>query len=102
MIEVAFANCDEIRMGSPWRRCDVEIRGEWSPDLPATDWLEVFATSTSREQVALVRWDIRDNEPGFRVVTVDANDRTVTESPRIEGICAELTWDEDGPHWRTA
>src|ERR1700694_2214266 len=95
MLNIAFTNCGEIRMGSPFQCCAIVLEGPWVPDIPTTDWQNLSAASPDGRYAALVRWDTPRNEPGFRLFTVDLIERAVRRSRRISGCCEALWW-EDG------
>jgi len=99
-LQVEFANCREIRMGSPYNACDLQLRGKWLPHLPNVTWQDRSAHSPDSRYIALVYWDIVNNQPGFRVVVIDTIAKTVSEHDRIEGCCDRLWWDDQGLHWR--
>jgi len=93
MLQLHFEPRGEIRMGSPYQLCSVQIEGPWVPDLTAEPvWSNVYGRSPDSTVVALVQWDIVRNDPGFRVVTLDSVKRTVQTSGRLVGICESLMW----------
>lgn len=93
MLSVAFSNCGEIRMGSPYNVCDLELTGAWVPDLPNRDWQDRTAASPDGRYIGLVFWDdTKGNEPWFRVVTLDCTRKTVVVSDAVEGCCKRLFW----------
>lgn len=88
-----FDDCAEIRMGSPFRLCRLRLEGSWIPPVPKDQgWQNLSATSPDGRFVALIRWDIVANDPGFRVLDVDCSDRKVRTSERIHGCCESLAW----------
>jgi hypothetical protein len=91
-----FDDCAEIRMGSPFRLCRLRLDGAWIPLVPNDQgWQNLSAASPNGRFVALVRWDVVGNEPGFRILTVDCDDRTVQTTERIPGCCESLAWRDE-------
>ena len=92
-----FSNAMEIRMGSPYRCADLELQGEWVPELPDADWLNLIAESDNGRYLALVAWDIADdNDPGFRLFVIDKKEKAVRQSGRIQGCCRTLEVTDSG------
>jgi len=100
MIEVRFVNCYEIRMGSPYNVCDIELNGTWVPRLPTRTWQDKCAQSPDGRYLALVYWDVSNNVPGFHTVVLDTVAHTVSENERIKGCCDDLWWDANGLRWK--
>jgi len=101
MFKIAFVNCYEIRMGSPFNICDLEIDSEWRSLLPEHDWQDKIAYSPDQRFIGLVRWDTRGNEPGFRIIILDTETKQRAESPRIDGCCDHVSWGRSGVAYRT-
>ena len=87
-----FSDCIEIRMGSPYNVCNLKLIGEWIPELPAYQWQDKFAYNDDKSIIALVGWRTDNNTPGFVIVTIDSNTKSVTESERYIGCCARIEW----------
>lgn len=88
-------------MGSPHKTCDLRLDLGWTPSLPTSDFQNLCAESPDGRYLALVRWLVRANEPGFVVHTLDTIARTVTTSEPQPGCCERLWWD-DGVRWSTS
>lgn len=100
MLTVEFYECSEMRMGSPFKGCRIRISGEWSPALPSDCvWQDIMAQNPTGRYTALVYWDTQQNEPGFRVAVLDAEQRTISPSARIEGCCQRLWWEAGEFKW---
>lgn len=87
-----FSSVTEIRMGSPFHFAELELAGNWIPELPGYDWQDLFAESPNGRYLALVAWMIENNDPGFRFVVIDKKEKVVRESERIAGCCESLKW----------
>lgn len=68
MINVEFFNCGEIRMGSPFDICRINLTGDWVPlDLMRREgWVKVTGHSDDGRYLALAHWETANNEPGFQ------------------------------------
>jgi hypothetical protein len=74
-LDPVFKNIEEIRMGSPYNVCDLELKGKWVPDLPEYEWQDLFAKSQNNRDLALVAWDIEKNNPGFKLIIIDLKNK---------------------------
>jgi hypothetical protein len=101
-LRVKFVQVNEIRMGSPYNMCRVALLGKWIPDLPnqGHDYQPIMAWSSDGRHLALVRWAVRSNEPGFKVVVVSPSKRSVTQSRRQRGCCESIHWREGAFRFR--
>lgn len=95
-LEPAFKNIEEIRMGSPYNVCDLELMGKWIPDLPAYEWQDLFANSQNNRYLALVAWAIKKNNPGFKLIIIDLKNKNIKETERITGCCKSIYWTVSG------
>ncbi len=98
MLFARFTNCTEFRMGSSFM-CELILTGDWKPDLPDRPWHDRKAASPDGSLLALVSWDLRESDVGFRIVVLDQSKRQVIESPRIQGCCLAIRWENGGFHW---
>jgi hypothetical protein len=101
LLRPLFSGQTEIRMGSPFRIAHMRLEGDWVPDLPEGAWQDLYAHSDNGKMTALIRWDIPNNEPGFRLVIIDVQHKTVDESERIPGCCESLEWRGGGFAYRS-
>lgn len=93
-LKIEFKNPQEIRMGSPYMIAELVIHG-LNIDLPKNDWQNKYSISSSNKWLALVQFDLTDNEPGFIFYIVDLENEIVTMSKRIEGLLNDLKIDDD-------
>ncbi|WP_146373289.1 hypothetical protein [Symmachiella macrocystis] len=63
-------------MGSPYQWADLTLKGSWVPELPDFTWQDIHSKSDNGRYLAVVAWDISDNNPGFRIVVIDKKDKT--------------------------
>ena len=97
MIKVRFKNREEIRMGSPFNTCDIILEDNKNRiNLPNKDWQDKFSTSPDGKLLALIFWDIKCNEPDFRILLVDIKKQNKSISKRFNGICKSISWAENG------
>ncbi len=95
-LEPTFQNVEEIRMGSRYNVCDLELQGNWIPSLPTYDWQDKYAKSDNGRYLALVAWDVVDNHPGFRIIIIDIRKRSIRKTKRIIGCCESIKWGTSG------
>src|SRR6266702_8812789 len=100
MVTPHFSHCHEIRMGSPFQICRLRLTGDWTPILEECGWLPLYCRSSDGRYWGLVEWDTAGNMPGFRVVLIDENRKSVDSSRRILGCCESLTWGDEVIHWQ--
>ncbi len=103
MIEATFFDCCEVRMGSPSEVCSLRLQGSWLPPglNEQREWVRVSASNRDRSLLALARWDIQENAPGFRLLVIDTHNKSVTESHRLEGCCESLAFEEGKLIWHS-
>jgi hypothetical protein len=94
-IRVAFRECTEVRMGSPYKVCRVELQGGWVPTLPegGQGFQDLAAWSADGHLLALVRWSTPSNSPGFKILVVSVPEQKIHTSRRIKGCCQSLVWE---------
>lgn len=97
MITPDFSNPQEIRMGSPYKVCDVALQGKWVPSLPSHAWQDIYAQDDKGRFLVLVAWDIdENNNPGFKIVVIDEKKKSTTTSERYSGCCESIQWASGG------
>lgn len=71
---INFIDKMEIRMGSPFNHCKVEVKGLTLPELSVETFQDIYNWADDYEYLGLVKWNINDNnEPGFNIFVVDVN-----------------------------
>lgn len=91
LFEVRFTNIDEIRMGSPYNTCKIEIIGISNIKLPATaGWQDKYAWTPDFKQLVLIKWNT-SNEPGFHFFIIDIESGESRESPKVLGLLNNLS-----------
>jgi hypothetical protein len=83
-------------MGSPHRICNLILDWPQQPDLPNREWQDIWAQDPNGRFLALIGWDIQDNDPGFRIYVIDRETMSVKESPRFRGCCEQIAWSGSG------
>lgn len=90
MYKITAKNLIEIRMGSPFNAADLEITGEFVPDLRNYIFQDKFAISNDGCSCVLVQWDTKSNEPGFILWFIDEESRLTKKSEKIVGCCNDI------------
>ena len=98
-MKVEFNNCQEIRMGSPFRVCEVVFTGLWRPKVPNDGWQNLQAESPDGRYVALVQWAANANRPGFVIYIFDTVAHNVRRLERVDGCCERIWWNGAHIQW---
>jgi hypothetical protein len=93
--EITFKNIVDIRMGSPFNGAKVELRGDFVPLFTNETFQDIYTISNDGLICFLVEWVHINNNPAFRVWKIDARQRNVLKSNRIEGCCKGISWTEN-------
>jgi len=88
--QVIFKNVNEVRMGSPYNSCDIEIVGTNKIQLPKASWQDKLVWSDDSKTLVLVKWDLDRNNPVFKLVKIDTETGTIQESIRMLGAVNSL------------
>ena len=80
----------EIRMGSPYNLCSLKFIGT-KLQLPETEWQDKHAWSEDNKYLILIRWDLTNNEPGFKFYIVDTEKESLRVSNRIDGLINSIS-----------
>ncbi|HYF29504.1 MAG TPA: hypothetical protein VD993_00145 [Chitinophagaceae bacterium] len=89
-VRVKIINPQEIRMGSPFNLCGIELEGLDEIELPKGNWQDKYAWSGDSIKLVLVRWNFERNDPGFSFFIIDTDTGNVKQSDRIMGLLREL------------
>ena len=89
--EIRLTNIGEIRMGSPYNLCNIELTGRHKMQLPQTGWQDIYAWTEDSKRLVLVKWDFENNEPGFHLFLINTENEKTLESPRIFGLPEHLS-----------
>ena len=82
-------------MGSPYRKCDIELVGADHLHLPKSGWQDIYAWSVDLRNLALIRWDIANNEPGHRLYVIDFETNAIEEFLRDSGFPRIISFPND-------
>lgn len=94
MIKVITSNQIEVRMGSPYNVCDIEVEGV-DIQIPKSGWQDIYTFSNEKQLLILVRWNLDENLPGFNCYFIKLPTGHKTISKRIEGIVTDIEVDSD-------
>lgn len=84
-------------MGSPFNGAKVELYGDFVPLLSSeVTFQDLYAISNDGQICFLIQWMSQKNNPGFCIWKIDARQRSVLKSSRIEGCCNGIKWKNDG------
>lgn len=77
-------------MGSVFNTADVDIAGDFIPDLSNFQFQDKCAMSTDSSICILVQWDTTGNQPGFVLWCLDENSKKIVKTKRFDGCCDDL------------
>ena len=93
---VNIINQGEIRMGSPYKNCEIELQDFDKIKLPAkSGWQDKYCWSDDSKKLVLIKWDFENNEPGFHFFIIDTATGNADESERIFGLVNDLVIHEN-------
>ena len=83
--EIRLHDIDEVRHGSPYMHCQIELVGA---DIRLADdwWQNKYAWSDDFSKLVLIRWNFDENEPSFHFYIIDVLSKSTFESERIFGL----------------
>ncbi|MES2285236.1 MAG: hypothetical protein V4547_06065 [Bacteroidota bacterium] len=84
--EIRLTNVGEIRMGSPYNLCSIQLIGRHRIKIPQNGWQDIYAWSEDSKKLVLIKWDFENNDPGFHLFVIDTENGKTLESPRIFGL----------------
>jgi hypothetical protein len=93
--QIKVTNVDEIRMGSPYNRCDIELVGFYKTKLSKEGWQDKYAWSDDSKKLVLIKWDFENSKPGFHLFCIDAETGQTKESPRFFGLPNNISFIAD-------
>lgn len=94
--KIEFDIISEIRHGSPYSLAELNVVGK--PDFKIkrkNDWQNIQYWTKDYKYFALVKWDLKKNEPGFRVILFDSKNGQIKQSDRISGCCNKIKLDSE-------
>lgn len=90
MLKIKITNRDELRMGSPYNICNIELPDLKFIDLPKAGWQDKYALSNDSKTLVLIKWNLEGNNPGFHFFIIDTITGAITRSERIAGLVNEI------------
>lgn len=96
MVEIKISNLSEIRMGSPYNTCDIELIGINDFHLPKSGWQDKYAFTEDFKKLVLIRWSFPNNEPGFILYLIDIENLSYQESIRLLGLPKTVSVNNEG------
>jgi hypothetical protein len=88
--EIKLVNSLEIRMGSPYNQCEIEILGKTNIVLPKYEWQDKYCWSNDNTKLILIAWNFEENIPGFHFCIFDIESGCMKRSEKIFGLLNSL------------
>ena len=73
-------------MGSPYSFCEIELIGYNKVHLVKYGWQDKYAWNSDFSKLVLIKFDLENNDAGFRFFVIDVNAGTTKESKRYFGL----------------
>ena len=94
--EIEFNIISEIRHGSPYNLAELNVIGKSDFKIKRNnDWQNIQTWTKDYKYFALVQWDLKNNEPGFRVILFDSKKGQLKKTDRISGCCNKIKLDSE-------
>ena len=87
---IILKDVTEIRMGSPYNSCAIELSGADKITLPKATWQDKYAWNDSSTKLVLVKWEGFSDGPVFRLFIIDTETGKTQESIRMFGAINNL------------
>jgi hypothetical protein len=84
--EIKITDVGEVRMGSPYNSCYIELVGFHKLKISSHGWQDKFAWSEDSEKLVLIKWNFENNQPGFHIFSIETETGKTKESERIIGL----------------
>ena len=95
-VEVKISNLSEIRMGSPFNTCDIQLIGINGLHLPKSGWQDKFAFTEDYKQLILIKWSFPNNELGFILYSIDIENQSYQVSGQLLGLPKTVSINNEG------
>ena len=93
--QIKVTNAGEVRMGSPYNSCDIELIGFDKIKLPLGGWQDKYAWADDSNRLVLIKWNFESNDPGFHLFIIDIETGQTKESPRLFGLPNRVSFKGD-------
>ena len=94
--KIEFHIISEIRHGSPYNLAELNVIGKSDFKIKQNnDWQNIQTWTKDYKYFALIKWDLINNEPGFRVILFDSKKGQLKKTDRISGCCNKLKLDNE-------
>ena len=94
--QIKYKVISEIRHGSPYNIAELEIIGNSNFTIERNNnWQDKHSWSNSGDYFAQVKWELGNNEPGFKIILFHSEKGKIMETKRILGCCNKVKLTED-------
>lgn len=85
-------------MGSPFKTCELELKGI-KIDLPKYGWQDKYAWSSNKKYLVLIKWNTDNNEPGFNFYIINTETNSMKISNRKKGMVNRIEIQDQKIHY---
>jgi len=94
--EIKFDIIGEIRHGSPYNLAELNIIGKSDFIIKRNnDWQNIQSWTKDYKYLALVKWDLKNSDPGFKVILFDSKKGQLKKTDRISGCCNKIKLEKE-------
>ncbi len=88
---ISFNIISEIRHGSPYNIAHLMIDRDFPFQINIKEsWQDKYSWSPNKYGLVLIKWDIVENNPAFKIYTFDLKNKKLEISNRINGCCHKI------------
>jgi hypothetical protein len=88
--QIKVSNASEIRMGSPYNTCSIELIGFNKVELPKNGWQDKYAWNEKSDHLVLIKWSFENNNPGYALYLINISEGKIQQSPRFQGLLNDV------------
>src|SRR6185437_17168936 len=78
-------------MGSPYNFCEIELIGYNKVHLAKNGWQDKYAWNSDYSKLVLVKFDLENNDAGFRFFVINVDTGETEETKRYFGLINQIS-----------
>ncbi|SDR71303.1 hypothetical protein [Christiangramia echinicola] len=88
---INFKIISEIRHGSAYNIANLIIEEDFPFQIKSNDsWQDKYSWSPNKDGLVLIKWDIKEAQPRFKIYTFDLKNEKLDISDQINGCCHKI------------
>jgi hypothetical protein len=93
--QVNITNISEVRMGSPYSTCEIELIGFDKVSIAKNGWQDKYAWSRDSSKLVLIKLDFENNIPAFHFFIINVDTGETKESNKYFGLVNEISIEDN-------